>query len=284
MRLIATVLVLAGCSKSDSPQPPQNVRISIGGAPQLAVDRAFIKRVSPDVYSVLVGAGKGSCASLLGGTNEGTGQALGFTIAKRVSVTGAETHVLTDVYSRDFDAAGIPPTPVRFTGTANKGATATIELPELAGKQLAIAGSVTAVGCGDAPIAGAGVPKAQHPSKGTIVVAGKPLKIVNMTVRVRPGAAATDAPNIVISTGPRDCSGIELPAPVILERADQKWTLRGTWFDKPLEGSGDLAFSANSTGKSADGPTLMLQLSGSGTFGGYSVELMGRAQAIECTP
>ena len=283
MKLVATVLVLAGCSKSEPKHPPQDVRVSLGGAPELAIDRAFIKRISPDVFSVLVGAGKGSCASLLGGTNEGTGQALGLTIEKRVTPVGHETYVLTSAYSRDFDATGIPAVPVGFTGSADKGGTAAIELPELKGKHVAIAGSITAVGCGDAPRGAAGVPTADHPSKGTIIVAGKAVKIVNMTVRVRPGAAPTDAPNIVISTGPRDCSGIELPAPVILERTDGNWTLRGTWFDKPIEGAGDLAFSANNTGKSVDGPTLMLQLSGKGKFGDYSVELMGRAQAIECT-
>jgi hypothetical protein len=89
-----------------------------------------------------------------------------------------------------------------------------------------------------------------------------------------------------ISTGPKDCSGVTLPAQIMLERVDGQWTLKGTWFEQPIAGdeaaTKELTFSANDTGQSADGPVLVLQLSGAGKFGDYKVEITGTAEAIEC--
>jgi hypothetical protein len=129
-----------------------------------------------------------------------------------------------------------------------------------------------------------GAPKQTHKSKGTLTVAGKPLEIKGVTVQTRPGVAATDLPNITISTNVKDCSTVTLPAPVILERIDTRWSLRGTWFDEPITATDakDLVFNANGVGTSTDGPTLDLQLSGAGKFGDYTVKLDGTAEAIEC--
>lgn len=277
-------MLLVACGGKDEPKrPAQNVTVTVGGK-SLAIDRAFIRRASPDVYTVLAGAGKGSCESLHAGTNDGKGQAFAFTVTKRVSGVGHERHVITDLWSRDFEASA-KDIPVKLEGTADPGTTTTIAFSSpIQSTAFSASGTLTAVGCGETPPTGAGVPKVTHPSKGTILVASKKLTVRGVTVKVRSGAAAADLPNIVISTVPRDCSGVALPAPLVLERTDGKWTLSGTWLEKPIPAiePTELTFSANMAGKSPDGPTLNLQLSGKGTFGDYVVELFGTAEAIEC--
>ena len=284
MRFIAIVFLLAcGKDKAEPKHAPQNVQVTVDGAP-LAIDRAFIKRVAPDVYTVLVGSGKGSCESLIAGTNDGTGKTFSFNVQKRVAPLGHESFVVTDLWSRDFDATAPFDVKVKLAGNADKNTTTAIELAAIQGKSFSASGSITAQGCGEVAPAGTGVPKVEHRSKGTILIAGKKLAVKNVTVQVRQGAAAADLPNIVISTGPRDCSGVQLPAPVIIERVDGKWFLSGTWLETKIEGTetAELTFSANMAGKSEDGPTVNLQLSGKGKFGDYTVELFGTVEAIEC--
>ena len=286
MRAIAIVLLLACGKKTEVAQPTfDNFHITVDGK-RLSIDRAFIKEVSPGVWTVLVGAGKGSCESLIAGTNEGTGQAFSFTVQKRVGPVGHESHILTDLWSRDFDAKVPTGEKVAILDEkVGKDRRTNIILPPMTGERFTIVkGQLTAIGCATPPPSGAGVPKVEHRSRGVILMAGNKLAIQNVTVQVRKGAAAADLPNIVISTGPRDCSGVNLPAPVIIERIDGKWFLYGTWFDGKLEGTEpiELTFSANMAGKSEDGPTVNLQLSGKGKFGDYTVELFGTVEAIEC--
>lgn len=284
MRL-ALVCLLVAC-KGDPPAPAPSaslakLTVTVDGAP-LAIDRAFITRASPDVYTVLLGAGKGSCEALRTGALPGEGTAIGFTVTKRVAATGAERFVITGLWSRDFVAKAPGPVEVELAGTADPKTKTRLALAF--DGPVAIRGELEAVGCGAVTPGGLGTPKVTHPSKGTLVVAGKRLPIRGVTVRVRPGVAATDLPNITISTNLADCSGVTLPAPVILERADTKWSLRGTWFEQPIENvvAPALGFTANSVGTSPDGPTLELQLVGTGKLGDYTVELAGTAEAIEC--
>jgi len=282
----ALLFVVVACGKSADKPPPatklDKLTVVLDGAP-LAVDRAFIKRASPDVFTVLVGAGKGSCQALLAGTEQGTGKSVSFTITKRVAPSGLERFVITDVWSRDFDVKVELPAEAKLDGTAAIDTKTKLELA-VAGK-LSIRGELEAVGCGETPPAGMGVPKTRHDSKGTITIAGLVLDVKGVTVSTRPGVAPTDLPNITISTNVKDCSSVTVPAPVILERLDTKWSLRGTWFEQPIHGdeaAAGLAFTANDVGKGPDGPTLDLQLSGSGKIGDYSVKLAGTAEAIEC--
>jgi hypothetical protein len=292
---ILAVLVLVACGKGEkTKEAPTPTGGSAGDLSQLRVtldktdfapDRAFIRRSSTDVYTVLVGKGKGSCESLLAGTEDPTGKAFSLTLTKRVAPSGHENWFVTDLWSRDFgtDEKKLP-VAAKVTGTAEKGATTTVELSGLASKQLQAAGTLVAVGCGDAPApTGVGVPKDPKKMAGTITIAGKQLQIRGATVRK---AKIEGLPDITLSTNVKDCSDAMLPAQVILERKEGKWSLRGTWFEAPIEGADDatkeLNFSANAIGKDSDGSTLVMQLTGSGKIGEYSVKLGGTAEALEC--
>jgi hypothetical protein len=270
VRPLALVLLFACSRATDKPAPApatfDKLKLSLDGKP-LAIDRAFMRHLSPDVFAIVLGAGKGSCME------DGV---LGFTIMKRVAGTGHEALWITDVYSRDVDLKLAAPSKVTLTGTK-------LELPAIAEGKLAMSGQVDVVDCPAPPPSGMGAPKVTHKSNGRIIVAGKALDIKGVTVRTRPGVAPTDLPNITISTNVKDCSSVTLPAPVILERIDTKWSLRGTWFtDTMTTDTSDLAFNANGVGTSADGPTIELQLLGTGKLGDYTVKLEGTAEAIEC--
>jgi hypothetical protein len=283
----ALLFVLVACGKSGTKAKPQGsfdtLKASNAGQP-IAIDRAFIKRISPDVYTVVLGAGKGSCEDLLAGADKskpGT-LAFSFTFAKRLD----DTFHVTDVWSRDFSVKVSAPGTVMFDGTADKDSKATIKNVVFNEGPFSATGAFTAIGCGEQPATGMGVPKAPKKMKGGITINGRVLDVRGVTVQTRLGAEAQDLPNIRISSSPLDCSGVTLPAQAILERVDGHWTLGGTWFEKPLaavdEQVKELAFSANSVGKSSDGPTLMMQLSGIGTIGDLKVQLSGTAEAIEC--
>jgi len=284
----AWLFVLVACGKSGKKAVPQGsfdtLKVTMAGQP-IAIDRAFIKRVSPDVYTVVLGAGKGSCEDLLAGADKskpGT-QAFSFTFAKRVD----EAFHVTDVWSRDFSVKVSAPGTVMFDGNADKDTKATIKNVVFNEGGFSATGSFTAVGCGEPVVTGLGTPKMPKKMKAVMVIGGRVLDVRGVTVQARAGAAdATDLPNIRISSSPLDCSGVTLPAQAILERSDGKWSLSGTWFDAPRIDTEDkakpLTFSANNVGNSTDGPTLMLQVSGLGSIGGIQVELNGTAEAIEC--
>ncbi|MBA3499400.1 MAG: hypothetical protein M4D80_34965 [Myxococcota bacterium] len=269
MRILAVALLFACSPKADKqPAPAQldKLEVAIDGK-RIAIDRAFLRHLSPDVFGVVLGAGKGSC------TEDGN---LGFTITKRLATTGHESYVITDLYSRDHDLKLGEPIKVTLAGTK-------LALPRATMGKLVMGGEADLVDCPAPAPTGVGVPKVTPKSTGKIIVAGKALAIRGVTVQTRAGVAATDLPNITISTNLKDCSSVTLPAPVILERIDTKWSMRGTWFEGTLEGAaGDLAFNANAFGKTVDGPTLELQLFGSAKLGDYTVKLEGKAEAIEC--
>ncbi len=290
MKWIAIAWLLVACGTKDDARPKDpsgatakldKLTVTADGAP-FTIEHAYVRRSSTDAWVVVLGAGAYSCDTLRAGADPG--KSIAFTIAKRVAPTGAESYLITELWSRSFDAKLAQPAPVTLTGNADLGTPVTIDLGSITAGKVALAGSLTAVGCGEVAPSGLGTPKVAHASKATILIAGKKVHVVGTTVRARTGVAATDLPNIRISAGPLDCSEVVLPAPVMLERVDGTWTLKGTWFDKPLvaDDGATLAFSANDVGKSADGPTLTLQLSGKGTFGGYTVELFDTVDAVEC--
>jgi hypothetical protein len=267
-RLALVLLVACSSKKAEPPPAPvklDSVHLTVDGKP-FPVDRAFIKRASPDVHTVTLGNGQGSC------TDNGN---LGFTLTKRLAATGHDRYFITDLYARDFDPKF---TPAVAAALVENKVTLKVETPKLA-----LDGAFEATRCPDAQPTGLGTPKMTHKSSGTITVAGKPLDIKGVTVKARAGVAPTDLPDIVISTNVLDCSTVTLPASVILARKDGKWTMRGTYFEGELaETESTLAFNANGVGTSPDGPTLELQLTGAGKLGDYAVKLTGRAEAIEC--
>lgn len=270
MHRLALVLLVACSSKKAEPPPAakpklDGLHVTVDGKP-LAIDRAFLRQASPDVHVVILGAGKGSC------TEDGT---LGFTLTKRLAATGHDRYTVTGIYARDFDTQFTAPAAAELVDTK---ITVRATTPKLS-----LDGTFEALRCPLQQPTGLGAPKMTHKSAGTIAVAGKLLDIKGVTVQARPGVAATDLPDIVISTNVKDCSTVTLPAPVILARKDGTWTMSGTYFEGELAATeSTLAFNANNVGKSPDGPTLDLQLSGSAKLGDYTVKLSGTAEAVEC--
>ncbi|HLL23174.1 MAG TPA: hypothetical protein VK427_13640 [Kofleriaceae bacterium] len=263
MRLAIVCLVIA--CKSDAPATLDGVAVTLGGKPR-AIDRAFLRTPSPDVHVLTLGAGKGSC------TADGD---LGIQIIRRVAATGHDTYVVEDVWSRDLEVSA-----PRSTATVD-GAKLTLAID---GASVRVHGSLVATECPALPLAGAGVPKARHPAKASITVARRRLDVRGAIVTARPGVAPTDFPDIRISTSPLDCSATPLTAPVILSRQDKRWTLAGSWFEAAVAETDaqGLGFTANDVGKSLDGPTITLQLLGTGKLGDYTVKLDGTVEAIEC--
>lgn len=272
MKRLALVLLVACSSKKAEDKPAagpklDRLEVSIDGT-RLAIDRAFLRHPSPDVYDVVLGAGKGSC------TEDGT---LGFTIKKRLAASGQASLSITDVYSREHDLKLLEPIAVTLDGTK-------LALPRGAMGKLVMAGDAELVDCPPYVPTGNGAPKVPHKADARITVAGNVVDIRGVTVQTRAGVAATDLPDITISTNVLACGTITPPAPVILMRRDKKWTLRGTWFEGNIAETDaqGLAFNANDVGKSIDGPTLQLQLQGTGKLGDFTVKLEGTVEAVEC--
>ena len=270
---LCLLLVACGGKKKTDDAPHSNVsKLHVskndGSNTPIAIDRAFLIQTSPDVYTVHVGA-KGSCAAPEG--------VFGFTFAKRVAPLGHERWAVIDVFSRDMDLRVTNPGPVTFQGTHVGGI-------DLKSGTFFASGELDAIECPAVKPSGIGVPKVAHSSKAKLNIGGKWIDIRGVTVQARAGGDATDMPNITISTSPKDCSQTTLPATVILERVDKKWSLRGTWIETPVEGvdAPDLTFTASNVSKSPDGPVLELQLFGKAKLGEYTVELIDKAEAIEC--
>lgn len=297
---VVGMCALAACGKGDDkpgakpadPPPPAGafakLRVTFEGKP-IAIDRAFIKRISPDAYVLQLGAGQGSCEELMSGTATARPGATSFamSILKRVAATGHEKHVIADFWSRDWPIKPLLGGTVTLAGAPDPGAQVTLELPRIVDvapprtdARLVIEGALTAIGCGEQPVTGMGVPKTPKKSKATITVAGKALPIRGVVF---------DTPDIVISTGPKDCSQVTPSAPVILERVRGHWGLRGTWFEQPVQNTAlpdpateQLQFGARGVAKTDEGPVLDMVLSGAGKVGDYDVKLEGTIEALEC--
>jgi hypothetical protein len=254
----------------------------------VAMTRAFVKRVSPDQWRILVGDIEGSCEELLSGiTNRKPGgTSFVASIGKRLKADGSETVVVTDFWS-----AGHPTESVTglasVVGTADRGTEVAIKLARIVdvdkARKLEIAGSFTAVGCGDQPPPAVGVPKAAHPSTASFTIAGKRLAVASAT---RTGDA------IALSSGPRDCSAPTIPAQATIEHRGGRWELTGTWFAEPSASTDnalgdeartkDLKITAGDAGTSSDGKTVSLTLAGDGKLGDYPVKLEGKIEALDC--
>ncbi len=295
---VSALALACGKRSDDAPKPTgaaaapvgayDGLTVSVAGK-RIPIDRAFIKRTSPDAYVLQLGHLQGSCEELMSGmaaTKPG-GTTFSLSLARQVQPTGHDKLVVTDFWSRSL------PTKATLGGTAKlsaepaKGAFVTVELPKIVDiaaprtdATVEVTGSVAALGCGDAVVTGLGVPKTTHKSSATITVAGKQLPIRGVIL---------NPPNIVISTGPKDCSAVTVAAPVVLERVRGQWGLRGTWFAQPVQNTAlpddatrELQFGAKGVGTSLDGPVIELELTGAGKIGDYPIKLEGIADAIEC--
>ncbi len=256
----------------------EKLTVTRDGRP-VAMTRAFIKRVSPDQWRLMVSDKEGSCEELISGvTNSIPGAThLVTTLRRRLAPDGAQQIYLTDLWTAGHPTKATFST-ARITAPTDKGTNVEVELAKITdddgGKILVAEGTFIAHGCGDQPPDGAGVPKDSHVSAASITVAGKKLELASATIT---------GDDLVLSTGPKDCSGTWPWAQVTLQRRLGTWTLQGTWFDKDYaDAAKDLKVTFGAQGGGKDGPTMAVTIGGTATIGGYPVLLDGTIEAIDC--
>ncbi len=300
MKILAILVLFTACRKSD-PAPKvvdkgsstrDEVKpitgfdkfVVIRDGKPVKMTRAFIKRVSPDQWRLFVGDLEGSCEELLGGVTNSQQGATHFvtTLRRQLAPDGTHTIKLTDLWTAGHPTKATYST-ARITEPTDKGVNVEIELQKItdddAGKLLTAEGSLVALGCGDQPPDGAGVPKDVHVSAATVTVAGKKLEIKSATL---------DGDDVTLSTGPKDCSPVTPWSQVVVQRhtGTWTWTLSGTWFEKPVQGTSeaakDLKLTTGAQGSGKDGPTMAITLAGSGTISTYPISLEGTLEAIDC--
>ncbi len=257
---------------------PAKLHVAKGGK-QIAMTKAFIKRVSPDHWRVMVSDKEGSCEELLSGiTNQQAGATtVVATLAKHIKADGAEDIAILDVWATGRT------TPVKLEGAsaklsvpADKGAQVEVELATIVEGDLAVDGTFTALGCGDQPAMDVGIPKDKHVSSATIAIANQKLEVAS---------AIANGDDLVLSTGPLDCSGVTPWARVIVKRTLGRWYVGGTWLPEEVSSDvKDLTATLGAQGGSKDGPTIAVTVGGSTTIGGYAVALNGSVEAIDCHP
>jgi hypothetical protein len=255
--------------------------VKLDGAP-LAMERAFIKRQSPDQWRLLVGDKEGSCDELITGVTNRQQGATSFvaTISRQLGKDGKLETVVSTFWSAGHptDAKlGAAKVAVPATPSGKKITVELAPIVDLDGKRrLEISGALVADGCGDH--ADVGVPKVVHASTATITVAGHKLPL---------RGAILDGPSLTLYTTPKDCSTSKPFAQVMLTHAGGAWELSGTWLAEPAtvaDKDAKLAHDKGATGTSPDGPTAQLALTGTAVFGDHKVELAGAIEAIDCTP
>lgn len=268
----------AAFESSPGPEVPAPAKLHVARAGKaIAMTRAFIKRVSPDQWRVMVSDKEGSCEELLSGvTNQVPGATtIVATLRKHVKPDGAEDIAATDVWASGRTApATLEGASAKLSVPADKGAQVEVELATIVEGDLAVDGTFTALGCGDQPAMDVGIPKDKHVSTATITLANHKLDVAS---------AIAKGDDLVLSTGPLDCSGVEPFARVIVRRTLGRWYVGGTWLAE--EASSDvkeLTATLGAQGGSKDGPTIALTVGGSATIGGYAVALDGSVEAIDC--
>ncbi|CAN5901165.1 hypothetical protein BH11MYX3_BH11MYX3_01480 [soil metagenome] len=301
MKTLAIILLLAACGKAEptsgsktvdkgSSAPVEVIKPTAGfesfkvtreGKP-VAMTRAFIKRVSPDQWRLFVGDAEGSCEQLLSGVTNSVKGATHFvtTLRRQLAPDGTPSIKLTDLWTAGHPTKATYST-ARITEPTDPGAKVEVELQKITdddeGKIMTAEGSLIALGCGDQPPDGAGVPKDSHVSAATVTIAGKKLDVRSATL---------EGDDVTLSTGPKDCSPVTPWSQVVVQRHTGTWSLSGTWFPNPIQAPADttkeLKVTTGAQGSGKDGPTMAITLAGSGTIGEYPVTLDGTIEAIDC--
>lgn len=292
---IAMVACKGGTNSAPAPTKPAKpaIAVSIAGAP-VVVAHAFIKRQPTDgAYVVyLADAGDASCEELMTSVYLHRGERVLFTIGKRLATDGKLTSEVVDLTRRGTTGVIVPGSQAVVTGTAAPGEKVALSIDadvDVEGEgRIAIHGSVTADGCGAQTYDAMDVPKVTHASTATVTLAGRELPLV--------GARHTRAGDtLLLSTAPLACSPSTPLGAVMIEHAGGYWKVRGLWlggdpsWDDPgkrvvdTEPDGaQLVAKPGATGTSADGATLQLALSGVGKVGGYTLELHGAIESVDC--
>ncbi len=263
-----------------NPAAFEKLKVTVDGKP-VAMTRAYIKRVSPDQWRVIVSDAEGSCAELLSGVTNSVKGSTGFvsTLRRHLKPDGGDEIAVTDFWTAGHPTAAKLGTAM-VAGPTDKDAKVEVTIAKIRdddnGRILEAEGTFTAIGCGDQPADDAGVPKDSHVSAATVTVAGKKLDIKN---------AIIEGDNLTLSTGPKDCSPTTPWSQIVVTRRTGRWCLSGTWFvDESCSDTAkdQLTVTLGAQGSGKDGPTIAVTVTGSSTLGAYPVTLDGTIEAIDC--
>lgn len=284
--------VVSAASSGAAVESFNDLRVTFGGQP-VKVAKALIKRIPVSGRFQLVLTDKtANCEELISSlwdSHKGEHKVL-IDLGQNLATDGTLQSLVTYAYSPDVTIQ--PGSSVKIGGKADAGERVSVAI-DLSGASdkspLEVHGSFIAEGCGERLSANKdGEPKAKHASTATLTIAGKKLPIFSM---VRHGSVADDrqAPDFVLSTGPKDCSTTTPWAEVVLERHHGFWHARGQWLPNgaqnnalPDDKTSQIKITAGKAGTSDDGPTVELKLDGSGTIGDYPIALDGTIEAIDC--
>lgn len=250
------------------------LKVTLGGKP-LAMTRAFIKRVSPDQWRISLSDKDGSCEELLSGVASAQPGATSIALALRRWITpdGGDTIMVTEVWTGGHQLATTTGA-ASIVGSTDTGKRVDIELAKLAGDSLEMQGAFAAEACGDQPTMNAGIPKEKHVSAATVTVAGKKLELAS---------AVLHGDDLILSTGPKDCSDVTPYAQVVLEHRANRWILSGTWLERDFDAAApELKVTYGAQGSGKDGPTMAVTLAGATKIALYTVALDGTIEAIDC--
>jgi hypothetical protein len=262
--------------------------VRVAGKP-VAVHRALVKRMEPDRYQIYLSSNGGSCTELLDNLFESKDRIdVLASVSPRLNADGKQYLQITDVFEGSPTMVIAPGARVSITGGAAVGEQVSVSLDFVATAQggaggalaVEVHGAFSAEGCGARPPDTSGVPRAPHPTTAALTIARQRLELKGATVR----GTGKNA-NVLLSTGPKDCSPSTPWAAVILERSAGSWRASGTWLEHEAtagEKPPTLAAAPGATGRSEDGPTIQLALSGAGDLGGFPVALEGTIEALVC--
>jgi hypothetical protein len=256
------------------------LHVTVSGKP-LAVTRAMIKRMPSGRSQVFLGNYSATCQELLDNMFEGGKDHVDIlaNTATRLAPDGSQSTIVSDL---SFDGPGEVADGSKASVTSFDGKSVDVALDfkgtGMAKAPVEVHGSFAAENCGDQRKDSNGVPKAAHPSTATITIAGKQLPLR--------GAIRKDG-DVMLSVSPRDCSSWNPWAEMRLDRKFGQWRVSGDWFGQEYSNTVEdpmakVKVVAGAKGTSADGPTVQLELSGTGKVEKYAVAIAGKIEAIDC--
>lgn len=249
------------------------MKATFAGKP-VTFTEAYIKRTGARGHQMFLTDQPSSCNELMDNLfNRHDGEhTLLVDLGKRLAADGTLTGVVTSYHAHG-------PHDPKPGSKATVGDNGEVAL-DVVGDDVEAHGTVKPKMCGDDVGDKSGIPKAQHPSSAKLTVAGHDLPLVGAIMRGN---------DVMLSSGPKDCSTTTQWAEAYVERNDNGWTLKGEWLAQeqgshisPDPQMAGVKIKRGAKGKSDDGPTVQLDLSGSGKIGDYPVALSGTIEALDC--
>lgn len=264
------------------------VAVRFGGKP-VQMQHAFVKRMDPDRFQIYLTETGGSCDELISNLFESGRVDVLANVTPRLNADGKTYLQVTDVFEGAPTMVIDPGARAAINGDAVKGEPVEVSLDFVARAQeekslvVEVHGSFTAQGCGSRERDPSGVPRASHPTTATLTIANRRLELKGAILN-----GTGKDPDLLLTTGVKDCSASTPWAYVVLERSGGRWKAHGTWLEKEViaaQRADDQSFKVtvgDARGMTADGPTAQLSLSGAGKLGGYPIAIDGTIEAIDC--